>query len=288
MKTFFARHKILTAIFFICIFFMIKNSSIPYLFDPPSIITVIFDAPKTLFFSEVAKMIDVFASAYVTSLLFYYMVDYCPTIKEEKKAKEIISPKLVNLYLYISELLAMIEYSAKQENLLILDCPAAMDNLNIRDKIVFCKKRSFKDGAENGATPYSYNLLKDCNRYRTLILDTCNAISGIPSFSYCDPQVIHIISEIQLSELIRMLPKVDDVFLQLNLNISYFGLGNAYQHLFSINEELSRFVETRLGCSMTDISPEEIEKWQCQNAEQIKQHPEIANVLAALETQELR
>ena len=63
-------------------------------------------------------MFDIFTSAYVTSLIFYYMVDYLPAMKQEKKAKDIIARKLVSLYLYISELLAMIEYSAKQKNLL--------------------------------------------------------------------------------------------------------------------------------------------------------------------------
>ena len=46
------------------------------------------------------------------------MVDYLPAIKQEKKAKEIIAPKLVSLYLYIGELLAMIKYAAEQEKLL--------------------------------------------------------------------------------------------------------------------------------------------------------------------------
>ena len=114
--SFIKRHKILFALFVISIFLMIKNSSIPYFFTPPAFITFIFDAPKSEFFSGIAQMIDIFASAYVTSLLFYYMVDYLPAIKQEKKAKEIISPKLVSLYLYISELLAMIEYSAKQSS----------------------------------------------------------------------------------------------------------------------------------------------------------------------------
>lgn len=279
------RHKILFALFLVSIFLMIKNSSIPYFFDPPAVISFIFDAPKTEFFSGVAQMIDIFASAYVTSLMFYYMVDYLPAIKQEKKAKEILSPKLVSLYLYISELLAMIEYSAKQENLLQTGNIADMDNLNIRDKVVFCKnckKRSFKNEVENGTAPHSYNLLKDCNKYRTLILDTCGAISCTPSFSYCDTQVIHIISEIQLSELLRMLPKPDDFMLQFDFaNIVYMGLGEGYQHLKSVCNELSSFVDPRLGCEMIEISQQEIDTWQNQQAETLKQRPELAQILIA-------
>lgn len=280
------RHKILFALFLVSIFLMIKNSSIPYFFDPPALISFIFDAPKTEFFSGVAQMIDIFASAYVTSLMFYYMVDYLPAIKQEKKAKEILSPKLVSLYLYISELLAMIEYSAKQEKLLQTGNIADMDNLNIRDKVVLCKRRSFKNEVENGTAPHSYNLLKDCNQYRTLILDTCGAISCTPSFSYCDTQVIHIISEIQLSELLRMLPKPDDFMLQFEFaDIAYMGLGEGYQHLKSVCNKLSSFVDPRLGCEMIDISPQEIDAWQKRQTETLKERPELVQILIANQRQ---
>ena len=96
---------------------MFKNSKIPYSFDPPAFVSFVFDSPKGEFFSGVMQMVDIFASAYVTSLVFYFMVDYIPALKEEKKAKEIITPKLVNLYLYISELLAMIEFAARKKNI---------------------------------------------------------------------------------------------------------------------------------------------------------------------------
>ena len=77
--TFYKRHKILSAIFFISIILLIKNSSIPYIFEPPAIISYIFDSPKSNFWDNVAQMSNIFTSAYVTSLMFYYMVDYLPT-----------------------------------------------------------------------------------------------------------------------------------------------------------------------------------------------------------------
>ena len=86
--TFNKRHKILSAIFFISIILLIKNSSIPYIFEPPAIISYIFDSPKSNFWDNVAQMSNIFTSAYVTSLMFYYMVDNLPVIKQEKKVKE--------------------------------------------------------------------------------------------------------------------------------------------------------------------------------------------------------
>ena len=271
--SFIKRHKILFILFVVSIFLMIKNSSIPYFFAPPAIISFIFDAPKSDFFSGMAQMIDIFTSAYVTSLVFYYMVDYLPAIKQEKKAKEIIAPKLVSLYLYISELLAMIK-------------PEDMDKLHFKNKVILCKQKSFKNEVENGTTPYSFDLLKDCDNFRTLILNICNEISGTPSFSYCDTQVIHIISEIQLSELLRILPKPNDFLLQFDFaDVSYLGLGEGYQQLLSIYKELAVFVDTRHGYEMIDISKEEIQEWQEEQVESLKEHPEIAQILIANQRQ---
>ena len=284
--SFIKRHKILFILFAVSIFLMIKNSSIPYFFAPPVIISFIFDAPKSDFFSGMAQMIDIFTSAYVTSLVFYYMVDYLPAIKQEKKAKEIIAPKLVSLYLYISELLAMIKYAAEQEKLLQTGKPEDMDKLHFKNKVILCKQKSFKNEVENGTTPYSFDLLKDCDNFRTLILNICNEISGTPSFSYCDTQVIHIISEIQLSELLRILPKPNDFLLQFDFaDVSYLGLGEGYQQLLSLYKELAVFVDTRHGYEMIDISKEEIQEWQEEQVESLKEHPEIAQILIANQRQ---
>jgi hypothetical protein len=278
--SFIKSHKILSLVFLISAILMIKNSSIPYFFNPPALIGIIFDAPKSEFFSGVAQMVDVFASAYVTSLLFYYMVDYLPAIKQEKKAKEIISPKLVSLYLYISELLAMIEYSAKKQGLCYSENVDAMDKLSIKSEEVLCKRKSYKNENENGTTAYSYDLLKNGDQFRALVLNTCSEISSTTIFSFCDTQIIDLISEIQLSELLRMWPKPDDPLVQFNAE--HIGLGKGHLHLKTVIERLSEFVDTRLGCEMIDISPEEVEEWQRNQADALKQHPEIAEMLIAL------
>lgn len=49
----------------------------------------------------------------------------------------------------------------------------------------------------------------------------------------------------------------------------------------TILKSLSHFVDMRLACEMIDISGEEIEKWQHEQIEMLKEHPEIAQVLIA-------
>ena len=124
------------------------------------------------------------------------------------------------------------------------------------------------------------------NTMTCVILNICNEISGTPSFSYCDTQVIHIISEIQLSELLRILPKPNDFLLQFDFaDVSYLGLGEGYQQLLSIYKELAVFVDTRHGYEMIDISKEEIQEWQEEQVESLKEHPEIAQILIANQRQ---
>lgn len=282
---FIKQHKGLTSLFVVCMILMIKNSSIPYFFDPPEFVQLIFNKPTDEFSSGLAQIVDVFASAYVTSLMFYYMVDYWPTKKQEKKAKEVLAPKLTSLYLYTSELLALIEYSAKKEGLMSNGKIEEMDKLVFRnDKKIFCNKTMYKNENENGTSPYLYELVKDCDRFRMQILDVCSAISSSPSISYCDTQMIHLITQIQLAELLQVLPKPDSFILQLDSFDSTINeLGKKYCQLKSIFDELASFVETRLACSMNDISVEEIESWRHYNQEILKQYPQLAQILGKVE-----
>lgn len=187
--------------------------------------------------------------------------------KARKKANDIIAPKLVDLYLYISEFLSRIEYSAKQESLLTGN-PDDMDKLNIQNKTILCKQKIFINEQENSAIIFPYNILEDSNKYKTLILNTCNEISCSPNFSYCDAQIIHIISEIQLSTLWQILPKQNDSFLKIDFSErSYIGLGKGYQQLVLCHKKLAKFVEERFSYEIIDTTYEEREKWEKGNVE---------------------
>lgn len=280
MLKFIKQHKILLLIFIISIFLMIKNSKIPYPFDPPDFVAFIFDSPNGGFFSGVLQMLDIFASAYVTSLIFYFMVDYIPAQKEEKKAKDIVEPQLVSLYQYISTLLEMIKFAAKQEKIYSPNNMDDMDNLHIENKVIYCKEKSFKNEIQQGVIPYKYNLLLDSYKYKTLIINTCSKISHTPCFFNCESQIVHIISEIQLSELILMLPNPNDFIMKLDYtDVTYMGLGKKYAKLVSIYKKLAKFVDTRLSFQMIEISNEEIEKWEIEQAELLQNNPMIERFL---------
>ena len=290
MKEFLKRHKLLSLLFVVCIFLMIKNSSIPYLFDPPPIIAFIFHTPKGEFMSGIAAMVDIFTTAYVTSLIFYGLLDFRRTLKEEAeleaekaKAKEIIGGKLVNLYLYINELLGMIRYSGEKQGLLYEDEYDRLDDLQFEATTVYCNKTAVINGEATEKAVYFYSLREDCDKYRTLIIDTCRDISGTPSFQYCPSAILHIISELQLSELLRAIPDPNSLVLKANFHISRLGFGNDYIQLENIRDQLKNFVEKRYDYVYSDITKEEYEAWKTSNYEALKAHPEIAKFIAIQE-----
>ena len=289
---FIKKHKVLSLLFIISIILMIKSSSIPYFFDPPVYIAFIFDAPKNELSSGIMQLIDIFASAYVTSLVFYILVDYIPAVKQEKKAKEIIAPKLVSLYLYISGILSELEFSAKEKDLLDETNPDKMDDLRITNEIVKCKQTNFTNEVSSGTHFYTYNLLEGCHLWRNNILNTCRDISSVTSFSYCDSELIHIISQIQLSELLSKLPAPDDILRKISEeffnNTSYMGLGKSFFDLKELQSKLGKFVEQRFSYKLTEISQEEIARAERENLETLKQYPDIANLLLGLEVEKTK
>lgn len=74
--------------------------------------------------------------------------------------------------------------------------------------------------------------------------------------------------------------------LQFDFNdVSYMGLGRGYQQLLSIYKELACFVDTRHSYEMVEISRAEMQKWQEEQAESLKEHPEIVQICIANQRQ---
>lgn len=277
------RHPALFGLFLFSLYLMVKNSAIPYPFDPPIIVSILFDSPQSAFFSELAPLIDIFASAYVTSLLFYLLVDYLPTLKAERKAKGIISPSLTNLTLYISELLARIEYEAKKKGVFQTGNIDDMDQLPITETTIYCREIRQKNGEKSWSGIISYNLFEGCHSYRTLILDTCTKISCTPSFLYCDEQLIGIISEIKLNHLLEILPQPNDILHEAGVIPINVGAGKGYQALKKAYKELCQYTDIVFECALEDVSPKEVDEHLKKNMELLKLNPKAAEVLAIMQ-----
>lgn len=275
MIKFLKEHYVLSIIFVISILLMIKSSSIPYFIEPPAFVSFIFDAPKSEFWKGVFQFVDIFASAYVTSLIFYVMVDYIPSKQREKKSKQIVDAKLVSIYSYLSEFLSMIDFSAE-----IANTSDNLDEVVFNNEVVNCKQTTFKNGEEHSTITYSYTLLKDCNKYKDLILESARSLSGVLSFSYCDSEIIDVVSQIQLIDLFQTIPPANEFYLtNKNIAPTCMSTNEDCKKLRSLKEDLGRHISIRWDYQYHGISEDELTESMDEQVKTLMENPEIVKLL---------
>ena len=72
----------------------------------------------------------------------------------------------------------------------------------------------------------------------------------------------------------------NDFFVKFNFVATQcLGLGKEYSNLVLIQKELATFVETRYAYEFVDISNDEIKRWNEEQAEAFRKHPELAQLL---------
>lgn len=270
IRTFFEEHKWLSFIFILSVFLILKNSSIPYLIELPSIIRVFFDKPERIFWVEVSKVMDIFTTAYVTSLIFYYFIDYVPAQRNKKKAEEIIKPYLIVISRYMAELIALIEYVISKQHINDLETICDSDKIRIENEEIYCHRICYEDGNEIENNAYPYNVIKDCDKLRQLILEQCQRICSVPAFNCCDDSLIQIISEIQLSDLLRILPE-NKPLSKLGENIRYHGIGKGFLNFKDVYRRFQEITACKYIFKMTEMTQEELEEYQKNFEEAIKQ-----------------
>lgn len=281
MIRFAKEHKVLSFLFVVSVVLILKNSSIPYLFKMPAFITMIFNEPQNQFWIELAKVIDIFTAAYVTSLLFYLIIEYLPADKKRKQAREIIKPHLENIYLYMSELVAIMEYVITKDFLNNSEDFYNSDKIKIESEEIYCHRICYEEGIEIENCGCTYNVLKDCDKFRRLILDKCQLISSIPVFSYADAEVIQIISEIQLSDLLKLLPR-DNPFSYLGENIVYHGIGQAFLNFKNMSNRIKKITGNKCSYKLLEITSEELKTYQRNFVEALEQYLELQKILSGI------
>ncbi len=276
---FLKRHKWLSILFLASIILIVKNSSIPYIGTPCLWWAWIFNQPQNEFAIEVMNLMELFAVAYSTSLIFYYMTSFRPTVQQEKESTELISKKLVSLHLYLSELIAMIAYSAEMSGLEYNSDISKLDSLSFFNELIFCKKITISNGVESKAVAYNYNLVEKGILYKSNILQSCNAVMSTPCFVACDNKLKGIISSLLLSDALRILPEVDEFFVEKRINIERMGFGQGYQELCDIKKEIEPYVAKKIDVKFIGITEAEIEKWRDDSLATLQEHPEIVQLI---------
>lgn len=255
---FIKKHKISVGLFVLSLGVLLKNSDIPYFVMTPSLVVKFFNRPVGIW-ESVADLVDMFASAYATSFLFYIIVDYFPQRRQAQKAEIIIRPKLVRLYSNIQYLIAMLEFLSRQQDLKQEESENDMDMLCITDCIIICNVTRCRNNIPEEKILQKLNPLKSLDSYRNEILENCKTIANILSFTYCEKEIINLISEIQLSNLLTaIIPRKENILLKnLNISMQYPGLEKGYKQIKNICEELGGFVSEKTTYYIEMASEEE-------------------------------
>lgn len=272
---FIKNNKLLFSLFLVCICIMLKNSSIPYLYATPQYIKYIFNRPNTSFYISIGEFGDKFATAYATSFIFYYIVNYKLECIRANKVKKIIEPSLENIYTYMGELIEIINISCdlkcknKEESI------ASIDMMNFK-RVIFLNKKMFKNNNYYTCFTEDNNILEKCNLYKNNILKECEKISMLPNFIFCEDEIINVIAKIKLSHLLSRIPNTNDSFIRLNINIEYNGLGKAYFDFKRLYNELSLVISNKITFKYIMMTENEIREYLNRREQYRKEHPEIA------------
>ena len=110
-----------------------------------------------------------------------------------------------------------------------------------------------------------------------MLVEVCLAY---PVFSFCDINVVNIISEIQLLDVLQTLPPVNAATLNPQVDSYCLSLNKDYERFLALKEKLGKLIDVRWDYKMVEITQEEILKYQQNQAKMLSENPEIVEMLS--------
>lgn len=177
------KHKIQATIFVCSIILLVRHSDIPYPVEPGPFIAAIFTRPENQFWKSLGDFVDAFASAYATSLIFYFLVDFAPKISREQDALRVLKPMVSTLVSYANDLAAILLFlgpetarnNAEQADVTLNDIVFKKEN-------VYCKSSDPILLEQSGSSMTFINPYEDTRREVSNIRETLNCIIQSPAF----------------------------------------------------------------------------------------------------------
>lgn len=201
-------NAILIFILFIAAFFVIKFSTLQMPSFLPSFVIDLFERPKNGSNSlEVLRILENLSLAYITSLIVYFLVDYIPKKRLQKKAFVICELQLVNLYLNMSRIIGPIKmiWNIKGQNkdITITDLKGITNYEPSLEKTYYKSEIQLSDIGSNGHTKGIFLFHKDVAHYASKIITIIDEIAILPSSSNLSLNLLNILSSIRSCKFIQ-------------------------------------------------------------------------------------
>lgn len=273
-------HLVLLLISFFCI---CKFSEAPPIFD---FLGVFFLRPNEATWQfELFRILDNLSMAYIASLIFYFIVDYIPQKKEEKKTFDVLKDKISFLYTNMSEIIAY------------FSCATGVDILNeiddekkkVVDDFVFPSQPMFVVKSYSNSNTESTDSFSGKDIVITIggiINSTITDIGNILSTRKAPKEFAFLIDDIRNSGMLEKLTKTMKVSeVKINDEVLSIGYINLYENLLEflkLWEQLSVYDSQKVKVTYRKATQSEVDKYVQEMLQIRKEFPEIDSIAAAL------
>lgn len=270
----------------VSLFFICKYSSAPPIFDA---LNVIFQKPEenTIIY-EVIRIAENLSLAYIASLVFYLLVDYIPSVKEENNTISLLEKYLNPLYMYMDKVNSYFKYAtgvsdikeASPEEIKIID------DFSFNDSDEFLMIKSYRNGKDDGEHVEYFEAKKSIVFYGRKIEECIHGIDQVLIGNKMPREFITLINQIRSCDFLEIIVKVmpgPDIFVDdVPVAQKYVNFHKGLAEFVELEKKLINYRFLKLGTAYRKATAEEIKEWREYQIKIRKEHPEIDQIYAQL------
>lgn len=263
LQSFCKRNKSLAITFACSIMLLVRHSDIPYPFEPPFLIKALFTAPANQFQRSLGAFLDAFASAYATSLVFYYLVDFAPKEAKERNALRALRDMVDALISYSNDLISLLLYLGPKDTQNDIEkTDAALNEIAFKNEVLYCRTSNQTIREQSGSDMTNLIPYRDAEAAVENIKLSLKQITESPMFSDAPWELIGAITAVLQSDLISSLHFDFSADQIPSPGINFVFKPNSLSAFVESVEALSTFSDTAEARDVyTDASKEEIDKF---------------------------
>lgn len=204
LQSFCKRNKALAVAFACSIMLLVRHSDIPYPFEPPILIEALFTAPTNQFQKSLGAFLDAFASAYATSLVFYYFVDFAPKEAKERNAQYVLKGMVNTLISYSNELISLLLFLGPKDTQNDIEkTDASLNEIAFKNEVLYCRTSNRSIREQSGSDMTSLIPYREAEAAVENIKLSLKQITESPMFSDAPWELIGAITAVLQSDLIN-------------------------------------------------------------------------------------
>lgn len=285
LRSFCKRNKALAVAFACSIMLLVRHSDIPYPFEPPILIEALFTAPANQFQKSLGAFLDAFASAYATSLVFYYFVDFAPKEAKERNARYVLKGMVNTLISYSNELISLLLFLGPKDTQNDMEkTDSSLNEIAFKNEVLYCKTSNRSIREQTGGDMTSLIPYKEAKNAVENIKLSLRQMIDSPAFPNAPWELVRAVTAVLQSDLINSLHFDVSANQIPSAGINFVFKPNSLSAFVKSVEALSIFSDKAEARDVyTDASKEEIDEFvKHQNsvlASFISEYPETISVM---------